>query len=104
MKPMGERRRFFFMSSFNGGTTDPAWFDAMQLMLDTVGPDDPRYLWWSSVVGSALPPVLVNMELMCIQPAFTYPEMNQENIDALGLVEMCRLWMFEYFQFIYRTP
>ncbi len=92
------------MSSFNGGTTDPAWFDAMQEMLDAVGADDPRYLWWASVVGSALPPVLVNMTTICEQPAFTYPEMTQENIDALGLPEMCRLWMFEYFQSKYRTP
>lgn len=92
------------MSSFNGGTTDPAWFDAVQLLLDAVGPEDPRYLWWASIVGSALPPVLVNMTNMCIQPAFVYPEETQENIDALGLVEFFRVWMFEYFQSIYRTP
>lgn len=101
---MGETGRFFFMSTFNGNTTDPAWFDAMQTMLDAVGPADPRYLWWASVVGSSLPPVLVNMTTICEQAAFTYPAMTQENIDALGLVEMCRLWMFEYFQSIYRTP
>jgi hypothetical protein len=90
------------MSTFNGGTTDPAWFDAMGTFLTAVGALDPRYIWWSAIVGNRLGAVLVNMENLCQGPVLTYPDMNQTNIDALGLTEMCRLWMFAYFQSLYQ--
>lgn len=92
------------MSSFNGAVSDPYWFDPMQLLLDAVGASDERYVFWSGAVGNTLGKTLVNMTNICIQPAFTYPDMNQVNIDALGLKEMFRLWMFEYLQSLYRTP
>lgn len=92
------------MSSFNGGVSDPYWYDPMALLLDAVGPNDERYIFWNRVVGNTLGRNLVNMTMICEAPAYTYPAMNDTNIAALGLKEIFRVWMFEYLQFIYRTP
>lgn len=75
----------------------------MQLMLDTVGGADPRYVWWNATVGRTNGVTYVDLEQICALPAFTYPAMTQQNIAALGLKEIFRLWMFEYLQSLYRV-
>ncbi|RTL34632.1 MAG: hypothetical protein EKK48_31055 [Candidatus Melainabacteria bacterium] len=90
------------MSSYNGAIGNPAWFAPMQLLLDAVGPDDPRYIFWNGALGNSLGAFLCDMEQVCEASPFAYPDMTQENISALGLKEIFRLWMFEYFQSLYR--
>ncbi|RTL34987.1 MAG: hypothetical protein EKK48_30190 [Candidatus Melainabacteria bacterium] len=76
----------------------------MPLLLEAVGADDERYIFWYGALGNSLGASLVDMIALCEGAALTYPEMTAENISALGLKEIFRLWMFEYFQSLYRTP
>jgi hypothetical protein len=92
------------MPSYDGSRGNPYWFDPVALLLEAVGPDDPRYLWWASVVGRSLGAQLTNMNSLCSLPPLQYPEMTQENIDALGLPEIFRLWMIEYLYSICTIP
>lgn len=92
------------MSSYNGAIGNPAWFNAMDLLLTAVGAEDPRYQFWFGAVGNTLGSVLCDMNDVCESDPFAYPDMTDDNISALGFKEIFRLWMFEYFQSLYRVP
>jgi hypothetical protein len=82
--------------SFNGSKPDPYWFNPLTEMLLAVGAADPRYIWWSGVLGNSTVPQLTNMTVLGEQPEPTYPAETTENIIALGFAEFFRVWMLHY--------
>lgn len=92
------------MPSFSGGVDVNYWFDPMALMLAETAPDDPRYVWWSGVLGTTLGLNLINMVTFCSQPPPAYPPLNQESFDALGLEQVFRMWLGEVLYTKYTIP
>lgn len=81
---------------FNGSLPTPYWFNPMRLMAEAVGTDDERYVWWYGVLGNTSATQLTDLEVLAANTSITYPDMTSENINALGLKEIFRLWMFHY--------
>lgn len=81
---------------YNGSKETPYWFNPMALMAEAVGTSDDRYVWWYSVLGQTSNTQLTDLVALGNLSEPAYPDMNQTNIDALGLKEIFRVWMLHY--------
>lgn len=81
---------------WNGIGPNPLWFDAVGYLKSAVGADDARYIWWSAAVGGSIGLYLYDMTELGALAEPAYPAMTSENIAAIGLSEVFRLWMVHY--------
>lgn len=81
---------------FNNSKESPYWFNPLTEMALAVGTSDERYIWWSGVLGGTSSNQLTDLEALGDLAEPAYPEMTTENISALGLREIFRIWMLHY--------